>query len=258
MNNRYPLVGIPSDVKRHGLSAFQGVGEKYINAVVHGSDVCPILIPAQGPGEDLEPMDEHRIIETLMENIQGLFLSGSTSNVQPSLYSNENSLTPDDHDPQRDSMSLAMIRAALKKKMPILAVCRGIQELNVALGGTLHQKVHELEGMMDHQEDKTLDRNGQYQAAHSIKLVSGKFLSGLVNTDTQIVNSLHGQGLQKLGTGLIAEAHAQDGLVEAISLADTTQYVLGVQWHPEWQFRDNALSCAIFKSFGDAVRDYNN
>ena len=113
-----------------------------------------------------------------MANIQGLFLSGSTSNVQPSLYSDESSLTPDDHDPQRDSMSMALIRAALKKKMPILAVCRGIQELNVALGGTLHQEVHELEGMMDHQEDKTLDRNGQYQAAHSIKLVSGKVLSG--------------------------------------------------------------------------------
>ena len=258
MNNPYPLVGIPSDVKRQGLSAFQGVGEKYINAVVHGADVCPILIPAQGPGEDLEPMDEQRIIDTLMANIQGLFLSGSTSNVQPSLYSDESSLTPNDHDPQRDSMSLAMIRAALKKKMPILAVCRGIQELNVALGGTLHQEVHELDGMMDHQEDKTLDRDGQYQVAHSIELVSGKVLSSLVNSNTQIVNSLHGQGLNKLGAGLVAEAHAQDGLVEAISLVDTTQYVLGVQWHPEWQFRDSVLSRAIFKSFGDAVRDYSN
>ena len=258
MNNLYPLVGIPSDVKRQGLSAFQGVGEKYINAVVHGADVCPILIPAQGPGEDLEAMDEQRIVESLMANIQGLFLSGSTSNVQPSLYSDESSLTPAEHDPQRDNMSLAMIRAAIKKKMPILAVCRGIQELNVALGGTLHQKVHELEGMMDHQEDKTLDRNGQYQAAHSINLVSGKILSGLANSDTQIVNSLHGQGLHKIGDGLIPEAHAQDGLVEAISFADPTQYVLGVQWHPEWQFRDSALSRAIFKSFGDAVRDYSN
>jgi len=255
MTKAYPLVGIPCDVKTVGLSAFHGVGEKYINAVVHGSKVCPILIPAQGPGEDLEIIDEQIIVDSLLQNIDGLFLPGSPSNVEPSLYGDENSLTPDDHDPQRDSISMLMIKTAIERKIPILAICRGIQELNVALGGTLHQKVHLQPGMMDHQEDKTLPRDGQYQPAHQIELVAGGILSGLVDSDTQMVNSLHGQGLNKLGKNLIADAHAPDGLVEAVCFDTKDQFVLGVQWHPEWQFQNNQLSKSIFNRFGEVIRE---
>jgi len=254
--SRFPVVGIPSDVTRFGLSAFHGVGEKYINAVANGANVCPLLIPAQGPGEDLQKTEPHLLSERLLDNLDGLFLSGSPSNIEPKLYSDEVSLTPDCHDPQRDSLSLPLIRAAIKRKIPILAVCRGMQELNVALGGTLHQKVHEMPDMMDHQEDKSLDRAGQYKDSHVVKLIKKGVLYNLIDSESAMVNSLHGQGMNQLGVGLIAEAHADDGLVEAFSLEDQSHFVVGVQWHPEWHFSENILSTALFRAFGDAVRAY--
>ncbi len=253
-SKQYPIVGIPCDISRNGLHAFHGVGEKYINAVANGAGVCPILIPAQGPGEDLEAMDETMFIDSLLDKLDGLFLAGSPSNVEPSLYGDENSLTPNDHDPQRDTMTMALIKAAIKRKMPILAVCRGMQEVNVALGGTLHQRVHEIEGLNDHREDKTLEREGQYGKSHEVNLVDGGRLSSLTDTKTISVNSLHGQGIKQLANQLVAEANAVDGLVEAFSLDDESHYVLAVQWHPEWRFRDNAFSTALFRSFGEAVR----
>lgn len=253
--HRLPIVGISCDISRNGLHAFHGVGEKYINAVAHGANVCPILIPAQGPGEDLEPMDERMFINSVLDKLDGLFLAGSPSNVAPELYGDEISMTPDDHDPQRDNMTQALISAAIERKMPILAVCRGLQEVNVALGGTLHQRVHEVGGLDDHREDKTLSREGQYSNSHKVQLVAGGKLAGLTNAEVIDVNSLHGQGIKKLGKGLTAEAHAKDGLVEAFRLNDEQHFVLAVQWHPEWRFRENAFSCALFKAFGNAIRE---
>lgn len=254
-SNKIPLVGIPCDISRNGLHAFHGVGEKYINAVAHGAGVCPILIPAQGPGDDLEPMDSKLFIDGLLDKLDGLFFAGSPSNVQPHLYGKEESLTPDSHDPQRDSMSMLLIKAAMRRKMPILAVCRGMQEINVALGGTLHQRVHEVEGLSDHREDKTLSREGQYGDSHKVKLVSGGELVKLAGKDTVTVNSLHGQGINQMGRGLVAEAHAADGLVEAFRLDDDGHFVVAVQWHPEWRFKESVFSSALFRAFGEVVRN---
>jgi putative glutamine amidotransferase len=255
-NSRYPIVGIPCDVTRYGLSAFHGVGEKYINAVMNGAD--PLLIPAQGPGEDLLATDSDVMNERLLDNLDGLFLSGSPSNIDPTFYSDEESTTPDQHDPQRDCLNLPLIRAAIKRKIPILAVCRGMQEVNVALGGSLHQKVHEQPKMLNHQEDKSLDREGQYDVAHSVQLVTGGILASLLGTESAMVNSLHGQGMNRLADNLIAEATAEDGLVEAFRIDNDEQYLIGVQWHPEWKFHENPLSTALFASFGKAVRAYQN
>lgn len=253
-SNPYPLVGIPCDVKHDGFSNFHSVGEKYINAIVHAADVCPVLIPAQGPGEELKAVDQQLTIDRLLHNLDGLFLSGSVSNIEPKNYSEDVSLTPDDHDPQRDSLTLPLIRAAIEKQLPILAVCRGMQELNVALGGSLHQQVHQVEGKMDHREDKTLDRAGQYQDSHLVNLVKGGVLFNLAGSNSIKVNSLHGQGINRLGRKLVPEAMALDGLIEAIRLDDDQHYVLAVQWHPEWKFQDNPFYTAIFRSFGEAVR----
>ncbi len=256
VSNYYPLAGIPSDVKRCGVNAIHGVGEKYINAIAHGSDVCPILIPAQGPGEDLEPMDEQRLVERYLSIIDGLFLSGSASNVQPDLYGDDVSMTPDFHDPQRDRITMALIEGAIDKKIPILGVCRGFQELNVAFGGTLYQQVHLEPGMMDHREDDTKDREGQYQDVHDIELIPGGILANLMGSTRHFVNSLHGQAVKELGKGLIKEAHAPDGLIEAFRMDSNEQYVLAIQWHPEWRYHEKPISRAIFKSFGDAIRQF--
>jgi len=142
--------------------------------------------------------------------------------------------------------------------VPIFAVCRGMQELNVALGGTLHQKVYEVANMMDHREDKTLDRAGQYQDSHDVQLVNNGILSRLIGDNSARVNSLHGQGMKQLGNGLIAEAHAADGLVEAFSSADKDHFLVAVQWHPEWRYSENVLSTALFAAFGKAVRTYQD
>lgn len=251
----YPIVGIPCDIGRSGLHAFHGVGEKYINAVANGAGVCPILIPAQGPGEDLQVMDESMFVDSLLDKLDGLFFPGSPSNVSPGLYGEQQSLTPEDHDLQRDAMTMSLIKAAIKRKMPILAVCRGMQEVNVALGGTLHQRVHEVDGLDDHRENKTLSREGQYGPSHPVNLVNRGQLASLTDEPSIMVNSLHGQGIKQLAEGLVVEALAPDGLVEAFSLDDSEQYLVAVQWHPEWQFKENVFSTALFQSFGDVVRN---
>jgi len=253
-SSRYPIVGIPCDVIRNGMHPFHGVGEKYINAVANGADACPLLIPARGPGDDLLIRDEDSSMERLLDTLDGLFFPGSPSNVQPHLYSKEQSLTPEAHDPQRDNTTLPLIKAALARKIPILAVCRGMQELNVALGGTLHQRVHEIPGMMDHREDKSLSREAQYSDTHEVRLAPGGILANLVNTESIRVNSLHGQGMNRLGKGLLVEAYAPDGLVEAFRLESVDHFVVGVQWHPEWRFQENPFSRALFNAFGMALR----
>ena len=249
-----PLVGIPCDVNRIGLNKFHAVGEKYINAVATGADVLPLLIPAFSDGEDMHVEDQSLIIDQILERIDGLFLSGSPSNIQPHHYGNESSMTPDSHDPQRDDLNLHLIREAINRKIPILAVCRGMQELNVALGGTLYQKVHEQDGMMNHRENPELDRAGQYSKAHEVTLLDGSYLAQITGKSTIEVNSLHGQGVRTLGNGLIAEALAPDGLIEAVKLENGNHFVLAVQWHPEWQFQDDEISTALFRAFGDAIR----
>ncbi|HFB65894.1 MAG TPA: gamma-glutamyl-gamma-aminobutyrate hydrolase family protein [Aeromonadales bacterium] len=254
--NSLPLVGIPCDVNQIGLHTFHCVGEKYINAVVHGAGVCPVLIPAHGPGQDLKEMDQQSMIHSLLANLKGLFLAGSPSNVHPEFYSKNNSLTPDQHDLQRDITTLALINGAIKQKMPVLAVCRGMQEVNVALGGTLHQCVHDVTGLNDHRENKQLNRAGQYADSHRVKLFKGGILQQLSHKKSIMVNSLHGQGIDQLASLLDAEALAPDGLIEAFSYTDKSQFLLGVQWHPEWQFEQNELSLALFKAFGQAVKEY--
>lgn len=252
-----PLIGIPCDVTRFGLNPFHGVGEKYINAVAHGAGVFPMLIPAQGPGEDLKAFERDLLIDNLLNKLDGIFFSGSPSNIEPHHYGDSESLTPDSHDPQRDHLTIPLIKAAIEKKMPVFAICRGMQELNVALGGSLHQKVQELPGMMDHREDKYANRQDQYKDAHDMHLTPGGLLSRLVDMETVRVNSLHGQGVNQLGDGLVVEARAPDGLVEAVRLDNDEQFLVAVQWHPEWQYDKNPLSSALFKAFGEAVVNFH-
>lgn len=244
------IIGIPCDAFLKGQQPFNGVGVKYINAISNGSQGLPFLIPAYPAGIPLDLESATAIVEKL----DGLFLTGSPSNVQPSLYGNEVSDTPDQHDPYRDNVTFPLIHAAIAAKTPILGVCRGIQELNVALGGTLYQQVHNVSGMSDHRENKESTLEQQYAAAHSVSLVKNGILRKIANSDTVMVNSLHGQGIKSLGKSLRIEATAEDGLVEAFSLDSDEQFLLGIQWHPEWQFEQNVFSTAIFKTFGDVVR----
>jgi len=223
------------------------VGEKYIKALQDGADALAWIVPACGDGPMLDEIFQH---------VDGLFLTGSYSNVEPHHYGGVPSRAGTWHDPERDATTLPLLRKAFAAGMPVFAVCRGFQEMNVVLGGTLHQHVHEVEGYHDHREDSDAVLDVQYGPAHPVHLVEGGLLRRLAGSDTAMVNSLHGQGVAKLATGVTVEAVADDGLVEAFTVDSARGFALAVQWHPEWKATENEFSLAMFRAFGDACRHY--
>ena len=258
MPSALPIVGIACDVITAGLHQFHGAGEKYINAVAHGAAAIPVLLPAFGEGTDIKDLNGLYNVRDIVSSIDGLFLTGSPSNIQPHHFDGPAHEEGTLEDPQRDSLTLELIRECVSQAVPILAVCRGFQELNVALGGTLHAKVHDIDGYHDHREDKTKDRQGQYDVSHSVNFIKGGLLHSSTAEKSWSVNSLHSQGINMLSEQLVIEATADDGLIEAVSwLAkeDNRNWILGVQWHPEWQFESNKVSKIIFQAFGDAIRE---
>ena len=223
------------------------VGEKYINAIRDAADGLPFLIPALG---DSISADD------ILARVDGILLTGSPSNVEPHRYNGEKSRPGTLHDPHRDETTLPLIARALESGIPLLAVCRGFQELNVVLGGTLHQHVHEQPGYHSHKENPDDPLDVQYGPAHEVHLVEGGMLRKLAGTDTVSVNSLHSQGIARLGEGVTVEAIADDGLVEAYRVDESAAFALAIQWHPEWRVTENEFSMAIFKAFGEACTAY--
>ena len=239
-----PRVGLPTDHKQIGAHPFLAVGEKYVRAVVDGAGCLPLLVPTLDP---VLPLRE------VLAGLDGLLLTGAVSNIEPHHYSDESSYEGNLLDPRRDATNLPLIPLAIEMGVPVLAICRGFQEVNVAFGGTLYQTVHEQPGFMDHRENKDDPLDVQYGPAHDIALVPGGVLAGLAGDTRATVNSLHGQGVRRLGEGLVVEAQAPDGLVEAFR-HDGPAFMLAVQWHPEWKVRENAFYLATFRAFGDACR----
>ena len=240
-----PIIGVPSDRRIYGPHPFHMVGEKYLKAIVDAADALPLMTPVLA--DDLE-------VDDLLAQFDGIFLTGSYSNVEPHLYDGDPSDDGTLHDPARDAVTLPLARRALETGVPLLAVCRGFQELNVALGGSLHQKVHEVPGYHNHLENKDDPLDVQYGPSHPVSFPEGSLLRELMGVDTYQVNSLHSQAIARLADGVSAEAVADDGLIEAFRVDDAPGFALAVQWHPEWKAMDNELSRAIFKSFGDACR----
>jgi putative glutamine amidotransferase len=236
-----PIIGIPTCARTVKERVFHGVNERYPNAVLDATGCLPLLIPAVGERVDVCAM---------LDRLDGLLLTGSPSNVHPSQYGGEPSQPETLHDKQRDATTLPLIREAVRRDLPILAICRGIQELNVALGGTLHQRVHELPGRLNHRSQKDAP-HGPYGPAHSVTLSPGGLLSALAGTTEVMVNSLHSQGIDRPGPGLRVEAVAPDGQIEAVSLPGA-RFVVGVQWHPEYKVLENPLSRALFWMYAQA------
>jgi putative glutamine amidotransferase len=244
MNSR-PVIGIPADRRMIGPHPFHAVGEKYIAAVVQAADCLPLLIPV------LEtPLD----VTEILARVDGVFFPGSPSNVEPQRYAGVASAPGTLHDPYRDATTLSLIPRAVAKGIPVFGVCRGFQEMNVAFGGTLHQRVHEVEGLDDHREDKEQPLDVQYAPTHEVVLEPGSLLRKLAGAERISVNSLHGQGVDRLAPDLAVEARAPDGLVEAFSVKSAPGFALAVQWHPEWKVMSNPFSMALFAEFGRAAR----
>jgi len=194
----------------------------------------------------------------LLERLDGLILPGSPSNIEPHHYSDEASYAGNVHDAARDANTLGLVRLAIAQRVPILALCRGLQEVNVALGGSLYQKVHEQPGFDDHRENHDDSLDQMYAPAHAVHLAEGGILRQLAGSAQMMVNSLHGQGIRTLAPGLAVEATAPDGLIEAVRLDRTDGFLLAVQWHPEWKVAENPFYLAIFHAFADACRQRMN
>ncbi|MCP1476723.1 putative glutamine amidotransferase [Pseudomonas sp. EB276 TE3739] len=240
-----PLIGVTACVKQIGLHPYHISGDKYLRAVSVGAQGLPVVIPSLGNLTE---------IEDLLGQLDGLLLTGSPSNVEPFHYQGPASAPGTDHDPARDATTLPLLRAAIAAGVPVLGICRGFQEMNVAFGGSLHQKVHELAGMLDHREADSPDVAVQYAPAHAVSVIAGGVFEALELPNEFQVNSIHSQGIDRLAPGLRAEAVAPDGLIEAISVEHSSTFALGVQWHPEWQVLDNPDYLKIFQAFGAACR----
>lgn len=243
--NRSPVVLVPACNRWLGDHAFHVAGRKYVDAV-RLSGALPLVVPRLEPGQ----------IDDALDLAHGVLLTGSASNVHPSIFGEAVHDASLPLDPERDAWTLPLIRHALARGVPIFGICRGTQEVNVALGGTLHQAVQEVPGLADHRARDRLPVDVQYAPAHSVDVVRGGLLEAIVHRPRFEVNSLHGQGVRTLASGLRVEAVAPDGLVEAFSMPGAAGFNLCVQWHPEWHAADNPVSVLLFQAFGTAVRQY--
>lgn len=240
-----PLVLVPACNRMLGDHPFHVAGRKYVEAV-RLAGAMPLVVPdAADPAEFAQ----------LLDLADGVLLTGSPSNVHPSHFGEDVHDPSLPQDPLRDGWTLPLVRALLGRGIPFLAICRGFQETNVALGGTLHQAVQEQPGLADHRASDDAPVDVAYGPAHAVHIRPGGLLERLLPGQATIqVNSVHGQGVRRLADGLRVEAMAPDGLVEAFTVTGASAFALCVQWHPEWRAADNPVSMALLRAFGDACR----
>ena len=238
---RVPLIGVSACTRQIGHHSFHIAGDKYLRAAAIAG--MPLVIPALG-----------ELIDTgaLLDSVDGLLFTGSPSNVEPHHYGGLASAEGTQHDPSRDQLTLPLIRAAVDAGVPVFGVCRGFQEMNVAFGGSLHQKVHEVGRYADHRERADDPLEVQYGLSHPLHVQPDGLLAGLGLPQQIEVNSVHGQGVERLGQGLRIEGLAPDGLIEAFSVEGASSFALGVQWHPEWKVHEHPYYLALFEGFARA------
>ena len=242
-----PVVLVPACNRRLGDHPFHVAGKKYIDAV-RLAGCQPLIVPnAQ--------LDE---LEALLDLADGVLLTGSPSNVHPRHFGEDVHDVGLPLDTDRDDWTLRLIPRVIERGVPLFAICCGFQEMNVALGGSLHQAVQEVASRHDHRAPKDAPADVQYGPAHEVIVQPGGRLASVLDEPSIRVNSVHGQGVNRLACGLRVEALAPDGLVEAFSVAQARGFNLSVQWHPEWQAASNPVSVRLFKAFGAACAAYRD
>ncbi len=239
-----PLIGVSADFKEIEGQPFHAVGDKYLRAVSDCTDGTPFVVPALG---------HHLDIPELIRHMDGLVLTGSPSNVHPSHFGRAAHAHHEPYDEARDATTLPLLREALAQGLPIFAICRGFQELNVVFGGTLHPRLHELPGKLDHRRPVHDDPDVVYGPKHRVRLVPEGRLAGLLGCNEIVVNSLHHQGIDRLAPGLAVEATAPDGVIEAVRIEGAESFALAVQWHPEYKAAESPVSRTLYAAFNAAV-----
>jgi putative glutamine amidotransferase len=240
-----PLVAVSTDVRHVDNYTWHAAPQQYLEAAISGAGVFPVLVPSFGDRLDLDQ---------LLDSVDGVMLTGSKSNVNPELYGGDASEANGPYDPDRDATTLPLIRRAIERGVPLLAICRGIQELNVALGGTLATEIQEREGALDHRAPVSDNQDERFAIRQSVSIKPGTCLAGVFGAGEIMVNSVHRQGVDRLGDRLEIEAVADDCTVEAVSVKGARAFAVGVQWHPEYWAATDSNSAKIFKAFGEAVR----
>jgi putative glutamine amidotransferase len=246
-----PVIGVIGNALRiENRFNVQGVGERSLRAVVDVAGALPLMFAGAPDLTDLGG---------LLEVVDGVMLTGGRANVHPNRFRVEPNAKYEPYDEGRDELALALIEVCVTRGVPIFGVCRGLQEMNVAYGGTLHPEIRELPGRMNHRMPRL--ENGEihpdpavvFADRHDVKLVPGGAFATLLGRDMIRVNSLHGQGILDPGERVVVEGVAEDGTIEAIRIADAPGFALGVQWHAEADAQTNAINRTLFEAFGQAA-----
>lgn len=247
-----PVVGIIGSAQliEHRFAA-QRVGERYMRSVKELFGALPLMFAGSPEITD---------IDALLETVHGVVLTGGRANVHPSFFGVEPHPSYEPYDVPRDELALDVVRACVTRGVPLLGVCRGLQEMNVAYGGTLHPEIRDLPGRMNHRMPRL--ENGEihpdqeviYGDRHDVRLTPGGVFAGLYGCEVIRVNSLHGQGILELGKGVVVEGVADDGTIEAISIAGAPGFALGVQWHAEYKATRHPVNRTLLEAFGEAVK----
>jgi putative glutamine amidotransferase len=240
-----PVAGIICCTRTVGIEPAQAVMNRYVASAMAFADAAALLIPS---------MPQYMRALDVAGRLDGLLLTGSPSNLDPSAYGETADDAPGPFDPARDSMTGDLIRAMLDLGRPVFGICRGFQELNVAFGGSLRRDVSEHPDLLKHHAPDEVGFNEMFDHVHDVALTPGGVLAAALGEDRIRVNSVHYQGVSRLGDGLSVEARADDGLVEAFSARVNAASVLAVQWHPEWRTGENPQSQVFFGVFGRALR----
>jgi len=243
MQQETAFIGVVADTHTTSAGRVFFSGCKYLEGLTSVTNLTPLIIPAFGERE----------MDRLLDRLDGIMLTGSRANVRPTHYNHNETPEHGPFDDARDATSLPLIRAAVDKGVPLIAICRGFQELNVALGGTLTPAVHKIEGRLDHSEPQTDDFDIRHSPRHKVRLTKGGLFENWLGTSEIQVNSLHFQAVDDLAPRLQVEAIAEDGTIEGVVVPDTQGFIVGVQWHPEYKPAQSPFSRAFYGAFEEAV-----
>jgi putative glutamine amidotransferase len=248
---RKPVVGVIGNAHRiENRFATQMVGERNLRAVAEVAGALPLMFAGSPDITD---------IGALLDAVDGVVLTGARANVHPTRFRTEPHEKHEPYDVHRDDVALALSEACVERGIPLFGICRGLQEMNVAFGGSLHPEIRELPGRMNHRMPRL--ENGEihpdpkvvFADRHDVTLVPGGTFATLFGRETIRVNSLHGQGILEPGKRVVVEGVAEDGTIEAIRIADAPVFALGVQWHAEYDPQRNPVNRALFQAFGQAL-----
>jgi putative glutamine amidotransferase len=241
------LVGLPADTYEKDGFMFHSLGDKYVRALTDVAGVDAVMIPSQL---------DHANLDGMLDHFDGILMTGAVSNVHPPHYGEEATAHHEPYDHHRDATTLRLIAKVIDRGMPLFCICRGFQELNVVMGGTLETELQRGEGRLDHRAEKSPDVDVRYAPRHAIAITPNGVLHRILGKSETMVNTIHRQGIKRLGQGLAVEATAPDGIIEAVSVKGAHSFAFGTQWHPEFKAANNPDSVKLFSAFGDAVRAY--